>query len=97
MRFGWRGAVGVVINRPTTTHLGDPLPTWEPLAAEPAVVFVGGSVRAQTMAGAFVVTFIAFWTLGGTGATTYTFPVSVSPVVRSRTTVPFFRSIKRPA
>ena len=39
------GAVGVVLNRPTTTHLGDPLPSWEPLAAEPAVVFVGGPVQ----------------------------------------------------
>ena len=41
------GAVGVVLNRPTTTHLGDPLPTWEPLAAEPAVVFVGGPVQPE--------------------------------------------------
>lgn len=39
------GAVGVVLNRPTATHLGDPLPRWEPLAAEPAVVFVGGPVQ----------------------------------------------------
>jgi putative transcriptional regulator len=39
------GAVGVVLNRPTTPHLGDPLPTWEALAAEPAVVFVGGPVQ----------------------------------------------------
>ena len=36
-------------------------------------------------------------TLGGTGATTYTLPVSVSLVVRSRTTAPFFRSVNRPA
>ena len=41
------GAVGVVLNRPTTTHLGDPLPRWEPLAAEPAVVFVGGPVQPE--------------------------------------------------
>ncbi len=41
------GAVGVVLNRPTTTHLGDPLPSWEPLAAEPAVVFVGGPVQPE--------------------------------------------------
>ena len=39
------GAVGVVLNKPTTTHLGDPLPSWEPLVAEPAVVFVGGPVQ----------------------------------------------------
>ena len=38
-----------------------------------AVVLVGGSVLAHTTAGALVATFIAFWTLGGTGTTTYTF------------------------
>ena len=62
-----------------------------------AVVLFAGSFFAHTMVGAFVVTFIAFCTLGGTGATTYTLPVSVSLVVRSRTTAPFFRSINRPA
>jgi len=41
------GAVGVVLNRPTTTHVGDPLPSWESLAAEPAVVFVGGPVQPE--------------------------------------------------
>lgn len=39
------GAVGVVLNRPTTTAVADPLPRWEDLAAEPAVVFVGGPVE----------------------------------------------------
>ena len=68
-----------------------------PIRGVGAVVFVGGSVLAHTMVGAFVVTFIAFCTLGGTGATTYTLPVSVSRVVRSRTTAPFFFSINRPA
>ena len=68
-----------------------------PIRGVGAVVFVGGSVLAHTIAGAFVVTFIAFCTLGGTGATTYTLPVSVSLVVRSRTTAPFLRSVSRPA
>jgi putative transcriptional regulator len=39
------GAVGVVLNRPTEMDLHDPLPRWEALAAEPAVVFVGGPVQ----------------------------------------------------
>jgi hypothetical protein len=43
---------------------------WPPIRGVGAVVFVGGSVLAHTMAGAIVVTFIAFCTLGGTGATT---------------------------
>ena len=38
------GAFGVVLNRPSTTDLVVPLPRWEDLAAEPAVVFVGGPV-----------------------------------------------------
>jgi hypothetical protein len=47
--------------------------------------------------GAGTVTVIAFCTLAGTGITTYTLPVSVSIVVRSRTTVPFRRSVILPA
>ena len=39
------GAVGVVLNRPSTTDLGEPLPRWEDVAAEPPVVFVGGPVE----------------------------------------------------
>jgi putative transcriptional regulator len=38
------GAVGVVLNRPTDMELADPLPGWHRLAAEPAVVFMGGPV-----------------------------------------------------
>ena len=68
-----------------------------PIRGVGAVVLFGGSCLANTIVGAFVVTFIAFWTLGGTGATTYTLPVSVTSVVRSRTTAPFFRSISLPA
>lgn len=39
------GAAGVVLNRPTETELGGPLEAWRPLAAEPALVFVGGPVQ----------------------------------------------------
>ena len=42
-------------------------------------------------------TLIAAFTLAGTGATTYTLPVSVTSVVRSRTTAPPRRSIILPA
>jgi putative transcriptional regulator len=38
------GAVGLVLNRPTTTLVGSPLPEWQDLASAPAVVFVGGPV-----------------------------------------------------
>ena len=39
------GALGVVINRPTDVGLADSLPGWDELAAQPAVVFVGGPVE----------------------------------------------------
>jgi putative transcriptional regulator len=38
------GALGVVLNRPSETSVGESLPDWDPLAAEPGVVFVGGPV-----------------------------------------------------
>jgi putative transcriptional regulator len=38
------GAVGVVLNRPTDTDVGNPLPGWHRLAADPPVVFQGGPV-----------------------------------------------------
>ena len=38
------GAVGVVLNRPSPMALTEPLPSWSPLAADPAVVFFGGPV-----------------------------------------------------
>jgi putative transcriptional regulator len=44
IEHGEDGAVGVVLNRPSETGVGDALPHWEPLAAAPAVVFVGGPV-----------------------------------------------------
>lgn len=45
------GAVGVVLNRPSTSGLGDELPGWEMLLAEPPVVFVGGPVDPQSAIG----------------------------------------------
>ncbi|HMC52456.1 MAG TPA: YqgE/AlgH family protein [Acidimicrobiales bacterium] len=38
------GALGVVLNRPSTTEVAEVLPRWAPLAADPEVVFVGGPV-----------------------------------------------------
>ncbi|MBT8203423.1 MAG: YqgE/AlgH family protein [Acidimicrobiia bacterium] len=45
------GAVGVVLNRPSTSGPGDELPDWVPLLAEPSVVFVGGPVEPQAAVG----------------------------------------------
>src|SRR4051812_281631 len=39
------GALGLVLNRPSDTEVGDPLPDWARVAAAPAVVFVGGPVQ----------------------------------------------------
>jgi putative transcriptional regulator len=38
------GALGVVLNRPSDLDVDSPLPRWDRLVAEPAVVFVGGPV-----------------------------------------------------
>lgn len=45
------GALGVVLNRPTEVSVGEPLPGWDLLAAEPAVVFSGGPVAPVTAVG----------------------------------------------
>lgn len=45
------GAFGVVLNRPSSSGLGEELPGWEPLLAEPEVVFVGGPVQPQVAVG----------------------------------------------
>lgn len=44
LAHGDSGALGVVLNRPSTTALADVLPQWDPLAAVPPVVFIGGPV-----------------------------------------------------
>ncbi|MFI5041651.1 MAG: YqgE/AlgH family protein [Acidimicrobiales bacterium] len=44
LAYGDDGALGLVLNRPSETELGEPLPQWGDQAAEPPVVFVGGPV-----------------------------------------------------
>ena len=39
------GALGVVLNRPTTLAIAEVVPDWLPLAGSPAVVFNGGPVE----------------------------------------------------
>lgn len=39
------GALGLVLNRPSEMEVSAPLPQWEHLAADPAVVFFGGPVE----------------------------------------------------
>lgn len=39
-----QGSVGVVLNRPSETQVGEVLPPWSTYAAEPPVVYVGGPV-----------------------------------------------------
>jgi putative transcriptional regulator len=39
------GALGLVLNRPTGTELGEVLPDWVPLVAAPPFVFTGGPVQ----------------------------------------------------
>jgi putative transcriptional regulator len=41
------GALGVVLNRPTSTAVDDVLPAWAPLVGDPGVVFVGGPVQPE--------------------------------------------------
>lgn len=43
------GALGLVLNRPSHMDVGEPLPQWEHLAAEPAVLFLGGPVQHQAV------------------------------------------------
>lgn len=43
------GAFGLVLNRPSQMDVGEPLPQWEHLAAEPAVLFLGGPVQHQAV------------------------------------------------
>ena len=45
------GALGVVLNRPSDAALTGALPAWGPLAADPAVVFVGGPVGPDSAIG----------------------------------------------
>ncbi len=49
LAYSEEGALGVVLNRPSETLVAAPLPRWEQLAADPAVVFVGGPVEGQAV------------------------------------------------
>jgi putative transcriptional regulator len=49
LAYSEEGALGVVLNRPSETLVAAPLPRWEQLAANPAVVFVGGPVERQAV------------------------------------------------
>ena len=61
-----------------------------------AAVWASGAWVGRVQLGGVSVGFIAALTLAGTGTTTYICAVSVSVVVMSRTTVPFFFSIILP-
>jgi putative transcriptional regulator len=41
------GALGVVLNRPSTTDVADVLPRWDGMVADPAVVHVGGPCQQE--------------------------------------------------
>jgi putative transcriptional regulator len=45
------GALGLVVNRPTSLTVTTAVPTWSDRVAEPAVVFVGGPVAAESAIG----------------------------------------------
>lgn len=49
LAYGEEGALGVILNRPSETGVGVPLAPWEELAADPAVLFVGGPVQHQAV------------------------------------------------
>lgn len=49
------GTTGVVVNRPTTVHVGDILPSWSRLASTPGVIFQGGPVALDSALGLAVV------------------------------------------
>lgn len=41
------GALGVVVNRPSGTPVGEVLPSWSDVVADPGAVFVGGPVQPE--------------------------------------------------
>jgi putative transcriptional regulator len=45
------GALGVVVNRPTTVPVGDVLPSWQPFTTDPGVLFRGGPVAVDSALG----------------------------------------------
>ncbi|MBA2283062.1 MAG: YqgE/AlgH family protein [Acidimicrobiia bacterium] len=51
LEHGGSGALGVVLNRPTTLEVGEPLPAWRRFAGPPGVVFAGGPVSMSSVIG----------------------------------------------
>jgi putative transcriptional regulator len=45
------GALGVVVNRPTSVPVADVLPSWQPFATDPGVLFHGGPVAVDSALG----------------------------------------------
>lgn len=51
LAHGDEGAFGVVLNRPSGTDVAEIIPEWAAVAAEPAVMFIGGPVGANAVIG----------------------------------------------
>ena len=51
LEHGEDGALGVILNRPSETAVGETLPGWNRLASDPGVVFVGGPVSPDAAIG----------------------------------------------
>jgi putative transcriptional regulator len=51
LEHGDDGALGVVLNRPSQTAVGDSLPDWSSVASDPGVVFEGGPVSPDAAIG----------------------------------------------
>lgn len=51
LEHGDEGALGVVLNRPTETVVGEALADWSALASHPRVLFVGGPVSPDSAIG----------------------------------------------
>lgn len=49
VEHGHHGALGLVLNRPSETHVGAALPAWATLASTPAMLFVGGPVSREAV------------------------------------------------
>lgn len=49
LEHGETGALGIVLNRPSTTPLDDVFPEWRELASPPAVAFAGGPVATDAV------------------------------------------------
>jgi len=45
------GALGVVVNRPTSVPVADVLPSWQPFTTDPSVLFRGGPVAVDSALG----------------------------------------------